>query len=56
MYFKKPIAPDKVHVFNPSFDMTPAELVSAIITEKGIIKPPFKENIRKIYGESVKKY
>ncbi len=56
LYFKKPIAPDKVHVFNPSFDMTPAELVSAIITEKGIIKPPFKENIRKIYGESVKKY
>lgn len=33
------IAPDGVDVFNPAFDVTPAELISAIITEKGVIQP-----------------
>jgi len=37
-----------VPVLNPAFDITPPELVSAIITEKGIVKPPYTENIRKI--------
>ncbi|MFA5096405.1 MAG: S-methyl-5-thioribose-1-phosphate isomerase [Candidatus Omnitrophota bacterium] len=34
-------------VFNPAFDVTPRALISAIITDKGIIKPPYKSNIRK---------
>jgi methylthioribose-1-phosphate isomerase len=37
-----------VDVFNPAFDVTPQELISAIVTDKGIIRPPYKENIRKI--------
>lgn len=40
------IVPDGVAVINPAFDVTPPELVSAIITERGIIYPPFKENLR----------
>ena len=40
------IAPDEIDVFNPSFDVTPHENITAIITEKGIIRPPFKENIK----------
>ena len=40
------IAPDEIDVFNPSFDVTPHENITAIITEKGIIWPPFKENIK----------
>jgi methylthioribose-1-phosphate isomerase len=51
LYFKKPIAPLGVSVFNPAFDVIPNELVSGIITEKGIIRAPFKENIRSIYGK-----
>jgi S-methyl-5-thioribose-1-phosphate isomerase len=35
------IAPDQVDASNPAFDMTPPELVSAIITDRGIIKPPY---------------
>jgi methylthioribose-1-phosphate isomerase len=35
---------------NPSFDVTPAELITAIICEKGIISPPSKENVSKILG------
>ncbi|ADM26912.1 translation initiation factor 2B subunit I family (IF-2BI) [Ignisphaera aggregans DSM 17230] len=37
-----------VDVLNPAFDVTPPELVTSIITEKGIIEPPFRENIMKI--------
>jgi methylthioribose-1-phosphate isomerase len=42
------VAPDKVKVYNPAFDITPHELVSAIITDKGIIYPPFKSNIKRL--------
>jgi methylthioribose-1-phosphate isomerase len=35
------IAPKGVDVFNPAFDVTPAELVTAIVTERGIVYPPF---------------
>jgi methylthioribose-1-phosphate isomerase len=41
----KPIAPKGVDVFNPAFDVTPAELVTAIITERGIAYPPFGESL-----------
>ncbi len=47
LFFKKPIAPKGVEVFNPAFDVTPNELITAIITDKGIIKPPYKKNIYK---------
>jgi methylthioribose-1-phosphate isomerase len=42
-------APAGVKVRNPAFDVTPAELVTALITEKGIIRKPYKENIAKIF-------
>lgn len=45
------VAPEGIDVFNPAFDITPAELITAIITEKGIVYPPFKENLEKIKGE-----
>jgi methylthioribose-1-phosphate isomerase len=41
----QPIAPKGVEVFNPAFDITPAELVTAIITERGIAYPPFGESL-----------
>ena len=41
----KRIAPKGVHVYNPAFDVTPAELVTAIITERGIAYPPFGESL-----------
>ena len=48
LFFKMPIAPRGVRTFNPAFDVTPHELITAIITETGIIKPPFVRNIPKI--------
>jgi methylthioribose-1-phosphate isomerase len=42
------ISPENTKVYNPAFDVTPAEYITAIITEKGIIQPDYKENIAKI--------
>lgn len=39
------IAPDGIDVFNPAFDVTPAELVSAMITEQGVLRPPYSPAI-----------
>jgi methylthioribose-1-phosphate isomerase len=44
----KRIIPDYMPVENPSFDVTPNENISAIITERGVIYSPFKENIKRI--------
>jgi methylthioribose-1-phosphate isomerase len=41
-------APQDVNVYNPAFDITPAENISAIITEKGVIQWPTEEKIRKV--------
>jgi len=43
----KEIAPKGIKVFNPAFDLTPNRYVIGIITEKGIIRKPYKENIKK---------
>jgi len=45
----KKTAPDDIGVINPAFDMTPPELVTYIITEAGIAKPPFVESIKKLF-------
>ncbi|GAA0075756.1 S-methyl-5-thioribose-1-phosphate isomerase [Clostridium sp. CTA-5] len=42
-------APKGVNVYNPSFDVTPHENITAIVTEKGIVYPPFKENLEKLF-------
>lgn len=47
--FGKRTAPDGVKVYNPAFDVTPNEYVTAIITEKGIVRAPFSENLQKLF-------
>lgn len=42
------IAPDYVEVFNPAFDVTPADLITAIITDKGVAEAPYAETIAKL--------
>jgi methylthioribose-1-phosphate isomerase len=44
--FGRAIAPKGVKVFNPAFDVTPQELITALITENGVIHPPYAHNIR----------
>ena len=40
----------EVDVLNPAFDVTPPELVDAIITERGVARPPYEESVRKLLG------
>lgn len=46
--FGKRTAPEGVKVYNPAFDVTPAELITGIITEKGVISPVNRNNLEKI--------
>jgi methylthioribose-1-phosphate isomerase len=46
----KVTAPEGVNVFNPAFDVTPNELVTAIITEKGIVTAPYLSGLRAVCG------
>ena len=47
---RKRIAPKKIKIFNPAFDMTPPEIVTAIITEEGVLEPDFKKSISESIG------
>ena len=45
---RKRVAPRGVKVYNPAFDITPARYVTGIITEKGILRPPYKETLKEL--------
>jgi len=45
----KKTAPDGINVINPAFDMTPPELITGIITEKGVANPPYEASIKKLF-------
>ena len=47
-YFKERIAPNGVRFYNPAFDVTPAGLITAIVTEKGICLPPYEDSLKAI--------
>lgn len=46
--FGNQTAPDDIAVYNPAFDVTPAELITAIITERGVIAPVTEEQVRSL--------
>ena len=46
--FGRRTAPEGVEVYNPAFDVTPAELIAAIITERGVIAPVTRERIAEV--------
>lgn len=47
--FGKQTAPDNVKVFNPAFDVTPMRFISAFITDRGVITPPFLKKLKKVF-------
>jgi len=49
----KPIAPEGVGVENPAFDVTPAKYVTAIVTERGIARDPYKESLRTLAEQAL---
>src|SRR6267378_1969848 len=48
----KTVTPEGVQVENPAFDVTPAKYVTAIVTERGIARPPFDESLRHLAEET----
>lgn len=48
MYFEKPTALKETKCFNPAFDVTDNELITAIITDKGIAYPPFNKTLKEL--------
>ena len=50
LWYEKPMAPEGIGTFNPAFDVTPAEYITAVVTEKGIARPPYAESLRELAG------
>ena len=46
------LAPEGVHAANPAFDVTPARFVTAIVTEQGIVRPPFDHGLASLFQTS----
>ena len=45
-WYERPMAPEEIKTYNPAFDVTDAKYITAIITEKGVARPPFTESLR----------
>jgi methylthioribose-1-phosphate isomerase len=44
------IAPEGINVRHPAFDVTPARLISAIITDQGVLRKPYDDSIRRVFA------
>lgn len=51
-WYSKPMAPEAVKVYNPAFDVTDNEIITAIVTEKGIVYPPYNEGLSKLFEKT----
>ncbi len=45
LFFREPVAPEGIRCYNPAFDVTDHSLITAIVTEKGICRPPYSESL-----------
>ncbi|MDR3210094.1 MAG: S-methyl-5-thioribose-1-phosphate isomerase [Oscillospiraceae bacterium] len=50
LFYAKPAAPEGVKCYNPAFDVTDAPLITAIITERGILRAPYTESLQRVSG------
>lgn len=50
-WYIKPMAPEGIKTYNPAFDVTDAEYITAIVTEKGIAYPPYTESLRELFNK-----
>ena len=50
MWYEKPMAPKRIKVYNPAFDVTDHSLITGIVTEYGVARPPYRESLREIFS------
>ena len=51
MWYREPMAPEGIQTYNPAFDVTPAKYITAVVTEKGVVYPPYEDNLKKLFEE-----
>ncbi len=51
LFYEKPMALPEVRCYNPAFDVTDHRLLAGIVTERGIVRAPFEENLAKLFPE-----
>ena len=49
MWYEKPMAPAEAKTYNPAFDVTDHRYITAVVTEKGIVRPPYDINLKKLF-------
>ncbi len=49
MWYETPMAPDRIKTYNPAFDVTDHRYITAVVTEKGVVYPPFDVNLKKLF-------
>ena len=49
MWYEKPMAPEGIKTYNPAFDVTDHKYITAVVTEKGVVYPPYDVNLRKLF-------
>lgn len=55
MWYSKRMAPEGIKVYNPAFDVTDNDLISGIITEYGVAKPPYTQSFKEIFEKKANK-
>ena len=50
MWYEKPMAPEGVKCWNPAFDVTDHRLITAVVTEKGVLYPPYDVSLKEAFG------
>ena len=53
MWYKEPMAPEGVKVYNPAFDVTNHELIAGIVTEHGVARAPYTESLKNIMSQRI---
>ncbi|MCM1055642.1 MAG: S-methyl-5-thioribose-1-phosphate isomerase [Bacteroides sp.] len=54
LYFEKPAVPEGVKCYNPAFDVTDNSLITAVVTERGICRAPFKDSLGALFNRPVR--
>ena len=49
MWYEKDMAPEGVKTYNPAFDVTDSKYITAVVTEKGVVYPPYDVNLKKLF-------
>ncbi|MBU4479375.1 MAG: S-methyl-5-thioribose-1-phosphate isomerase [Candidatus Omnitrophica bacterium] len=50
LWYKRPMAPAGINVYNPAFDIVPGRLITAIVTDKGILTPAYLKKVRRLFS------